>query len=93
MVLLSILPCNDELEAHEITTHAIVTVTHQQDASAAESCSPLCLCACCGQQVVAPSQTYFEMPISIAKAKNITIVNGIAPQKRAFGIWQPPKLV
>jgi len=92
MVLLSALPCNDEIENHD-ATFSQVSKVEQKKSQEAESCSPICLCSCCGQSVVQPQFVGFEVKISTVDLDNQIANYHFSIEHRAQNIWQPPKLV
>jgi len=91
VVLLSVLPCSDELEAQEFTQHTIVKVDHDKARGNAENCSPICLCSCCGQSVVEPQFATFQSKTVAFKGENQISTHQFSLQQRADNIWQPPK--
>lgn len=92
MVLLSALPCNDEIENQDATFSQISKV-EQKKSQEAESCSPICLCSCCGQSVVEPEFIAFEIKIPILILENQIANYHFSLEQRAQNIWQPPKLI
>ena len=52
VVLLSALPCSDELENRNLTINNTTIIALEDDDCHTESCSPICLCNCCGQSLV-----------------------------------------
>lgn len=93
MVLLSALPCSDDLENKEFTKGTSTRVAHEQDDCNTESCSPICLCTCCGQSVVGPTFIAFEVKIPIIELENKNSNYPFSLGRIAQNIWQPPKLV
>ena len=92
MVLLSALPCNDEIENQDAAISQISKV-EQKKSQEAESCSPICLCSCCGQSVVEPKLITFEVKIPVTELEDKISNYHFSLQQRAQNIWQPPKLV
>jgi hypothetical protein len=91
VVLLSVLPCSDELAAQEFTQQAVVKVDHDKAKGSAENCSPICLCSCCGQSVVEPQFVAFQTKITTFKVENEISTHQFSLEQRAKNIWQPPK--
>ncbi len=89
--MLSALPCNDEMgEEHANTPIAKV---EQKKSQETENCSPICLCACCGQSVLVPHFVALKIKVQ-ALAKTHQFANTpFALAARAQIIWQPPQLV
>ena len=92
MVLLSALPCNDEIENQDASFSQISKV-EQKKSQEAENCSPICLCSCCGQSVVEPQFIGFEINIPTVDLENKISNYHFSLEQRAQTIWQPPKLV
>ncbi|WP_316771402.1 DUF6660 family protein [Pedobacter frigiditerrae] len=92
MVLLSALPCNDEIENLDAAFSQISTI-EQKKSLETESCSPICLCSCCGQSVVEPQLVTFEVKIPAIAVENQLANYPFSLEQRAQNIWQPPKLV
>jgi hypothetical protein len=93
MVLLSIMPCGDEFEPDFSSSNKISKISHSDTQNSNESCSPICLCTCCGQSIVKPSLAVFQIQIPFIQLdKNIpnTLLD---VEQRARNIWQPPKLI
>ncbi|MFD0939693.1 DUF6660 family protein [Pedobacter boryungensis] len=92
VVLLSVLPCSDELEGQEFTQQIIVKIDHDKAKGSAESCSPICLCSCCGQSVIEPQFIAFQSENGAFIVENQTSTHDFSLEQRAKNIWQPPKL-
>ncbi|WP_379084889.1 DUF6660 family protein [Pedobacter sp. UC225_65] len=92
VVLLSALPCSDELSARDFTQNIIAKVEHGKQEGSTEACSPICLCTCCGQSVVATSFINFSIEVPIAELIAPIASYEFALQQRPVNIWQPPKL-
>lgn len=91
MVLLSALPCNDEIDARGYATQNISKV-EQKKAQETESCSPICLCSCCGQNVVEPQVAIFEIEIPSIEIEKQLADYRFSLLQQSHHIWQPPKL-
>ena len=92
MTLLSALPCNDEIE-NQGAAFSQISKVEQKKSQEAESCSPICLCSCCGQSVVEPQFVTFEVKIPAIAVENQLANYPFSLEHRAQSIWQPPKLV
>jgi hypothetical protein len=90
MVLLSALPCNDEIENPVFSQ---ISKLEKEKSQETESCSSVCLCSCCGQSVVEPLFIAFEVKIPILELENKIANYHFSLAQRAQNIWQPPKLV
>jgi hypothetical protein len=93
MVLLSALPCSDEVEDQDFTTQTISTVSHQEDDCSTESCLPTCACNCCGQSVVEVDLSVTKIAIPILELPKFTFNYQFKLAQSDQNIWQPPKLV
>jgi len=97
LIVLSCLPCAD-METHssiqsskEISSN---DENHSHDKNG-DTCSPFCICNCCGSQVFAYSADYFYNFVSVK-----TLIDKKIPEYKSvltsnfFGsIWQPPQIV
>lgn len=92
MVLLSALPCNDDIENDIFETKSISKIA-QKNSQEKENCSPICLCSCCGQSIVEPQFITFQIKIPTLELENKSTSYHFPLQQRAQNIWQPPKLV
>jgi len=91
IVLISLLPCTDEVENNGVPTAISFQVTHGDDETA-ENCSSICMCACCGQRIVAIEQSQFHIQKPI-QFPNHTIKNyQFFLEQLDSNIWQPPKI-
>lgn len=91
MVLLSALPCNDDLDNQTLTSQNSSKV-EQKKSQEAESCSPICLCSCCGQSVVATELGSYNIKNPILLLRNLIAVYQFKLPQSDKNIWQPPKL-
>ncbi|MFN0290371.1 hypothetical protein [Pedobacter helvus] len=90
IVLFSLLPCNDEITCVDETANVSSQITHDEDSK--ESCSSICMCACCGQRIVIVDQVKFPIQTP-AQFANHTIRNyQFHLEQLSRNIWQPPKL-
>ena len=93
LILLSLMPCSDELEINGFVKNTVFTTPHESDNCKTEECSTVCICKCCGQSLV-------EINISVMTVE--PVVNSLAKQadnpqflllQRSNNIWHPPKVV
>lgn len=95
MLLLTCTPCADKYEECLKSNQAIISQTgnHNANKEHNETCSPFCICACCGHQ--APFNI-FSVSIKYTKAFKVEKQFPISNQRIVscyYGnIWQPPKL-
>jgi hypothetical protein len=92
VILLSVVPCSDEVEAG-FATQQIENLAHGKQQGSAEACSPICLCACCGQSIIAPQQVQFEVRIPTVAFKKPGLTADFVCKQSPRSIWQPPKIV
>lgn len=91
--MLSALPCSDELEVQAFEQKTIAKVEHNKASGSTESCSPICLCTCCGQSVVEPQLVTFQLKSTTFVAQNRMASYQFSVEQITQNIWQPPKLV
>ncbi|WP_229250527.1 DUF6660 family protein [Emticicia aquatilis] len=98
LLVLSCLPCGDvedckvvdnEKIAFSETNHS----THQEDT---ETCSPFCICACCGTNIVlnfsfSPLISVIE-PNFLSEKVTVNFYNTSFISDFYGNIWQPPKI-
>ncbi|MGV3547007.1 MAG: DUF6660 family protein [Pedobacter sp.] len=91
VVLISLVPCTDEVECNDANAVTSFQITHSDD-SAAESCTSICMCACCGQRIVASAQVQFQLAAPVY-FPNHTLKNyQFFLERLDSNIWQPPKI-
>lgn len=94
MLLLSVIPCNDQQDCdlYLISQSIGKTTDHTDHDGDTEHCPPFCQCSCCG------ISSFFEtitltLPCSpTAVTQNISIYSAPALSEVYLNIWQPPKL-
>lgn len=91
VVLISLLPCTDEVENNELSTATSFQVTHGDD-KAVENCSSICMCACCGQRIVAVEQAQFNIQAPIQFPNHTIKSYQFFLEQLDSNIWQPPKI-
>ncbi|TKC05379.1 hypothetical protein FA048_16755 [Pedobacter polaris] len=93
VVLLSALPCSDELENKDFVENTSAIISHEKDDCKTESCSPICLCTCCGQSVIETDLVSFTTKILATERPSLISAYHFKLEQRDQNIWQPPKLV
>ena len=93
ILILSFIPCADASECDIKQTTSLVSQNHSEHEHDSETCSPFCICVCCGfQGYTIP----FTPPIKIAAKYNsdnlfifykLFFINHFSSK-----IWQPPKI-
>lgn len=91
IVLVSLLPCSDEVEVNDRSTAASFELTHG-DNEADESCSSICMCACCGQRIVTVEQAQFNIQAPIQFPNHTIKSYQFSLEQLDRNIWQPPKI-
>jgi hypothetical protein len=89
------MPCADTaekcLKSNEATTSQ--TGNHKESQEHNETCSPFCICACCGHQAafnIFPASIKYIKPFKAEKQTPVYNQNIVSAY---YGnIWQPPKL-
>ncbi|TAF43410.1 MAG: hypothetical protein EAZ51_05820 [Sphingobacteriales bacterium] len=87
-------PCSDCTQQNlKITQTIILYKSHQHNTQQQESCSTLCICNCCGNQVVfntIPCSVINDNPLYFKCI--IPFYNQNIASVYLGNIWQPPKL-
>ncbi|NBA78634.1 hypothetical protein GOQ04_23975 [Emticicia sp. ODNR4P] len=98
ILILSCLPCGDAkdckvLDNGKETFSQTDHHNHQEDT---ESCSPFCICACCGSNIVFSFQHPVLMtentPSFFPQRERIIVENDSFASNFYGNIWQPPKI-
>lgn len=82
--------CNDETEQPQTTISA--NNNHAHNDNKKETCSPFCICSCCGVRVSLPIQILFPTAALDTKTTKQFSNYTFSFQSVQFNIWQPPKL-
>ena len=92
VLVLSCMPCMDEVDAAESkTTIEISTTTNQQEHSDEDNCSPFCTCSCCASCVfISHSVLLTQIILSATEKKADHLPAAIS--EISLPVWQPPKL-
>jgi hypothetical protein len=93
VILCSILPCSDSLEARFNSQDTIQNFSHYKQDDSTENCTSICLCTCCGQRIVVQTPMGYEIKITTLIAKKLDFIQKFKLLKRAQNIWQPPKIL
>jgi hypothetical protein len=91
ILVLSLAPCSDSVECDEGNK---TEQSHNNHKHENESCTPFCICACCGQHAF--SKFNYPAEQSILKPENLCNSKAIYTQtfisQFSASIWQPPKI-
>lgn len=94
MLWLALVPCHDKEDAMEwnTATDFFTVDNHSQHAQDIETCSPFCVCSCCGQTVaIQMFHSTFLKPFVSPKAQESFVLDNYLPSFSASH-WQPPKI-
>jgi hypothetical protein len=96
-LLLAVMPCNDALAHNQQETckeqacSSHIERTQNDHHPAADVCSPLCMCNCCGGITIMIDQIAVDItPVQFTTTQHPYIQQ--LPAEIAFSIWQPPKV-
>jgi len=93
ILALSILPCGDQRDCNQSEQTAITATTdHENHNHEQETCTPFCICACCGSVF---SNLYYPATLSLfvpTSSKNLPVYQNAFVREIYFNIWQPPKI-
>ena len=97
-MVISCLPCGDmeDCKIEENEKIAIAETNHTEHQEDSETCSPFCICACCGTTMV--SSFLFPTLISETSHQVVTEKGDNLAYHNSFisdfygNIWQPPKI-
>ncbi|WP_093823111.1 DUF6660 family protein [Spirosoma endophyticum] len=98
LLMLSMLPCADQCEPVRLPAQAttIAADGHQHPINSAtgDSCSPFCVCSCCGLPIDTPppvfSFHYVDQPSDWQRAL-FTLIESDFPSP-SLTTWQPPQV-
>jgi hypothetical protein len=99
IILLACLPCGDASDCTKVTDtnqFSFYQTEHSGHTDDAETCSPFCICACCGTNIAFSFQ--FPVVAPDAECSFRPEKATIAYQNEAWisnfygNIWQPPKI-
>lgn len=93
ILLLSFLPCADSRECTAPAETRISALSgHEGHQHAQESCTPFCMCACCGTTVILQQAVFFPVTPTVVPQRRM-VPGNTAFQSYDFGaVWQPPQL-
>ena len=89
---LTIMPCTDAVACKESPSEH--GTAHQHNDDETDTCSPFCVCACCGVAgfVFASPKIYIQR---IAKSNSPELISSYNSQFNSsyfYSFWQPPKI-
>jgi hypothetical protein len=90
---MAILPCHDSSIYEDFCCHE-KKETHQKDKHENHTCTPFCVCVCCGSLVVLGQEFVSPAPVfAVSEMVSIKVLLKHYFVSNYFGfIWQPPKL-
>jgi hypothetical protein len=91
LLALSAIACTDEHAAIGKACAQQWMQAHSNDQHEDETCSPLCVCSCCGSLAVGLS---YEMTFckQITTPHDFIVSIESVPAEITFSVWQPPRL-
>jgi hypothetical protein len=94
LLALAVMPCSDKEDCKYPSPDqsSFATTDHSDHDSDTESCSPFCMCACCGQSIINifyPTALYNPTPVV---KQNFPVYNASFISEMYLSIWQPPKI-
>lgn len=93
VILFSIIPCSDALEAHVDGKVSIERVSQEKSDCNTEKCASSCLCICCGQSMVVQDYSSFEIKTPVTILKKQGFFSDFTLPEASESIWQPPKII
>jgi len=92
-VLLSCIPCQDELPIAVAATHVVSASADMHDPHTVDLCSPFCICACCSGITLQPSIAALpEMPSFSFPDEKVFSYSRRIHSGDLTSIWQPPRI-
>jgi hypothetical protein len=88
---LAVLPCSDNTECASNNQQVLMTATHSDHDHEEESCTPLCLCSCCGTQSISPFAQHVNPVFFDTGLKTGSVYSSVLLEDYPASIWQPPK--
>ncbi|HUM45753.1 MAG TPA: hypothetical protein PLD84_02420 [Chitinophagales bacterium] len=94
ILALSVVPCNDPHECENNGQLVFLSAPDHSDHShETESCSPFCICSCCGTQSISQFvQDCFGNNFPVTASKAHSIYSSVFIVDFFAAIWQPPKI-
>jgi hypothetical protein len=94
ILILSLLPCGDKSDCKDNSASHIEygTTDHSDHPQDSETCSPFCICVCCGQTINFLSFQQLAFNINPVSEKQIIFYRQSVLQEITSAIWQPPKI-
>ena len=90
-LLLSALPCSDELNINDFSQNVTLTFDHDIQQGETENCFPICACNCCGQSIVEIQIANLNLKPDVRSiARQISNYQSLLQQFNN-SIWHPPK--
>jgi hypothetical protein len=98
VLVVSCLPCGDveDCKEEEVVNKTLSLVEHTDHQEDSETCSPFCICACCGTNILS-SFTFHtfiseKRPSLLSQKTNIRYNNDSLFSNFYGNIWQPPQI-
>ncbi len=88
--MLQVIPCADAQDCGN-ETEVASSLNHSDHEHETESCTPFCVCACCGTSGIVKLNGYQSIKRQAYKQSH-TLLNTPPIQEMTIAIWQPPKI-
>lgn len=93
ILVLSLAPCGDLHDCNEIYDVSISANTdHDNHKHETETCSPFCICTCCGSTVINMDNLATFSDVVQVHSKGFPVFKQTFISVEYFHIWQPPKI-
>lgn len=87
------MPCGDTKDHDNLMEEQQHTeADHSQHDHETESCTPFCICSCCGSQIVTISFNRIEIKGTEPLSPTFQLYQASFTSEIYLSIWQPPKL-
>jgi hypothetical protein len=94
-MVLSLVPCSDDIAIQpngDCSISSIENHSHNHESETEDSCTPFCICQCCGSSILPPLYAFID---SNKKAENSKYYpNYVSNYSFDFkgGVWHPPSV-
>jgi hypothetical protein len=94
IMALTIMPCTDSITCEESSSNHTSTHQHDHGDDESDTCSPFCVCACCGISgfVFESPKIYIQRVQKINSPELISSYNSQFHSSYFYSFWQPPKI-
>lgn len=94
-LVLSLVPCSDDISIISGGDHSISSIedhSHSHESETQDSCTPFCICQCCGSSINLPLYAFISSNKKVVNSKKYP--NYISSYSFVFkeGVWHPPSV-